>query len=201
MQDKSTLHKIWRTTQKIDTVKKKTLQTSDAQGHMWSRSRWKYNARPSHNVQVHFNTWRCAPASDTAASRSNRTQRRRYVGISSAASQQNKHHVDTFSAVLQAGVSPTATFSAEPKLKEPRTNAVRVGCGYGCWLVVGSGRLSLPKHDLDIVGKFKTKNKERIRIAEASGISREMFDNLSCLKTRHVSPSSLNFDVFFSVMT
>ena len=32
--------------------------------------------------------------------------RRQHVSISSAASQQNKHHVETFAAVLQAGVSP-----------------------------------------------------------------------------------------------
>ena len=45
---------------------------------------------------------RCAPASDTAGSRSNRIHgRKQHVTISSAASQQNKHHIDTFSAVLQ----------------------------------------------------------------------------------------------------
>ena len=50
---------------------------------------------------------------DSARSRSNRKQSRtQRVSISSAAPQQNKHHADTCSAVLQAGVSSTRTCSA-----------------------------------------------------------------------------------------
>ena len=81
--------------------------------------------------------------------------------IPSAAWQQNKYHVDTFSAVLQAGVCPTGTFSPEslfsetqgarPRRREQRS-FVRVGCGNGCWLAVGSGRLFLPKHVISIAG-------------------------------------------------
>ena len=69
--------------------------------------------RGRHSLQnepraVEVQTWRCAPA------RSNRMQRRRQHN------NRNKHHVDTFSAVLQAGMSPTGTFSAESQLGEPR---------------------------------------------------------------------------------
>ena len=104
-----------------------------------------------------------------------------------------KHHVHSYSLVLQVGVSPSGTFFAEsqsgvtqnlgfrplfrirsilllwycrPECPRPelflqsrslenrdahtrrrRQGRVdRVGCGYGCQLAVGSGRLSLPKY-------------------------------------------------------
>ena len=59
------------------------------------------------------------------------------VSVSSPASQQHKYHVDTFSAVLHAGASPTGTCSAESQFGEAKiayTHTVaslrvaRVGC-------------------------------------------------------------------------
>ena len=75
--------------------------------------------------------------------------------------QQNEHHVDTF-AKVQAGVSPTETFSAESRFREPKCQTRRLGqrkvdkaeCGYGCRLAVGSGVPEKTLQDCRGVGNF-----------------------------------------------
>ena len=80
-------------------------------------------------------------------SRSNRMRRRRqHVCVSSAASQQNKHHIETLSTVLQAGVSPKGTLWVQSQPSERRRSGkvggvmkwVRVNLCW--WSVSGAAR-------------------------------------------------------------
>ena len=114
---------------------------------------------------------------------SERIQRRtKQVSISPAVSQQNKHHVDTLSAVLQAECPRPELFlqsrssgkrSARTRRRGQRS-VVRVGCGYGCQLTVGSGRISLPTHVIQNPSVSKKKIAQRFTISEVSGISRNI---------------------------
>ena len=86
---------------------------------------------------------RSAPAPNTARSRSNRMQRRRWhISIPSAASQENKHHIETCSTVLRAGVSPKSTIWVESQFRDPQCAHLRSrttegrDCRTWTWLAV-----------------------------------------------------------------
>ena len=124
---------------------------------------------------VEVRTSRCAPASDTAGSRSNKMQgRQQHVSISFGieARQTARQYCCCGAA---GGTAPDQNYfysrSSENQSAHKRSRGQRrvdkIGCGHGCWLALGSGRLSPPKL-INIAGVEQIQTTQRFRISEAS---------------------------------
>ena len=136
-------------------------------GHTWS-------ATGGEATTVKICPWRCAQTSDSSGSRSNRMQ----VKIRTSAFRQRHRNTNTTSilllqyfrkivfSVVHLGVIPNFAIFVRCFVLHARggqRRVVRVECGYGCWLVGCSGRLSLSNHV--VIWALQ------IRISEASEIS------------------------------
>ena len=70
--------------------------------------------------------------------------------------------------LLLVGVSVSAeieVWRTEVRTHDVAQRVVRVGCGYGCQLAAGSGRICLPEHVIDMLVQVE-KNIERQKFPE-----------------------------------